>query len=304
MLLTSVFFFFYTDHLMLNGSSPLKMTSKLLWAAFTLAALTLSITLSLQPEPQKVLLVSFDGFRWDYLNRVPTPHFHAVMKNGVHVKQVTNIFITKTYPNHYTLVTGLFAENHGIVANDMFDPVLNKSFSLDSMNIYDSEFWEEAIPIWITNQKAGHTSGAAMWPGSDVKIHESFPTHYMRYNESVSFEDRVAKIIEWFTAKEPIHLGLLYWEDPDDMGHHFGPDSPLMGPVISDIDNKLGYLIQTLKEAKLWNTLNLIITSDHGMTQCSEEKVIELDQYLDKDHYILIDQSPVAAILPKEGELD
>ncbi|XP_048661370.1 ectonucleotide pyrophosphatase/phosphodiesterase family member 5 isoform X2 [Marmota marmota marmota] len=282
----------------------MKMTSKLLSASFALTALTLSTTFSLQPDQQKVLLVSFDGFRWDYLFKVPTPHFHYIMKYGVHVKQVTNIFITKTYPNHYTLVTGLFAENHGIVANDMFDPILNKSFSLDHMNIYDPKFWEEATPIWITNQRAGHASGAAMWPGADVKIHKSFPTYYMPYNESVSFEDRVAKIIEWFTSKEPINLGLLYWEDPDDMGHHLGPDSPLMGPVISDIDHKLGYLIQMLKKAKLWNVVNLIITSDHGMTQCSKERVIELDQYLDKDQYTLVDQSPVAAILPKEGKFN
>ncbi|KAM9665726.1 ectonucleotide pyrophosphatase/phosphodiesterase family member 5 isoform 1-T2 [Trichechus inunguis] len=280
------------------------MTSKLLWASFILATLMRSTTFSLQPGQQKVLLVSFDGFRWDYLYKVPTPHFHYVMKYGVHVEQVTNIFITKTYPNFYTMVTGLFAESHGIVSNDMFDPILNKSFSLDHMNIYDSEFWEEATPIWITNQRAGHTSGAAMWPGTDVKIHKTFPTHYMPYNESVSFEDRVAKIIEWFISKEPINLGLLYWEDPDDAGHHLGPDSPLMGPVISDIDNKLGYLIRMLKKAKLWNMLNLIITSDHGMTQCSEDRIIELDQYLDKDLYILIDQSPVAAILPKEGKFD
>uniref|UniRef100_A0A2K6MNF7 Ectonucleotide pyrophosphatase/phosphodiesterase family member 5 n=1 Tax=Rhinopithecus bieti TaxID=61621 RepID=A0A2K6MNF7_RHIBE len=260
------------------------MTSKFLLVSFILAALSLLTTFSHQPDQQNVLLVSFDGFRWDYLYKVPTPHFHYVMKYGVHVKQVTN--------------------NHGIVANDMFDPIWNKSFSLDHMNIYDSKFWEEATPIWITNQRAGHTSGAAMWPGTDVKIHKCFPTHYMPYNESVSFEDRVAKIIEWFTSEEPINLGLLYWEDPDDMGHHLGPDSPLMGPVISDIDNKLGYLIQMLKKAKLWHTLNLIITSDHGMTQCSEERLIELDQYLDKDHYTLIDQSPVAAILPKEGKFD
>ncbi|XP_062042195.1 ectonucleotide pyrophosphatase/phosphodiesterase family member 5 [Lepus europaeus] len=280
------------------------MTPQLLLVSFVLAALTLETTFSLQPDQQKVLLVSFDGFRWDYLYKVPTPHFHYIMQSGVHVKQVTNIFITKTYPNHYTLVTGLFAENHGIVANDMFDPILNKSFSLDDMNIYDSEFWEEATPIWVTNQREGHSSGAAMWPGADVKIHNSFPTHYMPYNESMSFEERVAKIIEWFTSKEPINLGLLYWEEPDDMGHHLGPDSPLMGPVISDIDKKLGYLIQMLKNAKLWNTVNLIITSDHGMTQCSKQRVIELDQYVDKEHYTLIDRSPVAAILPKEGKFD
>ncbi|KAI5941138.1 ectonucleotide pyrophosphatase/phosphodiesterase family member 5 [Manis javanica] len=280
------------------------MTSKLPWVCFILAALIPSITFSLELDQEKVLLVSFDGFRWDYLYRVPTPHFHYVMKYGVRVKQVTNIFITKTYPNHYTLVTGLFAENHGIVANDMFDPILNKSFSLDNMNIYNSEFWEEATPIWITNQRTGHTSGAAMWPGTDVEIHKSFPTHYMPYNESISFEDRVAKIIEWFTSEEPINLGLLYWEEPDDTGHNLGPDSPLMGPVIADVDKKLGYLIQMLKKAAVWDRLNLIITSDHGMSQCSEGRVIELDQYLAKDHYSLIDQSPVAAILPKEGKFD
>ncbi|XP_004710938.1 ectonucleotide pyrophosphatase/phosphodiesterase family member 5 [Echinops telfairi] len=289
---------------MLRQSSTLKMTWKLLWVPFLLAAWALPTTSSLHPDQPKVLLVAFDGFRWDYLYKVPTPHFHSVMKYGVHVKQVTNIFITKTYPNFYTMVTGLFAESHGIVSNDMFDPVLNKSFSLDHMDIYDSEFWEAATPIWITNQRAGHSSGAAMWPGTDVKIHGTFPTRYMPYNQSIPFEERVAKIIEWFTSKEPINLGLLYWEDPDDMGHHLGPDSPLMGTVISDIDNKLGYLIKMLKKAKLWGTLNLIITSDHGMTQCSEERIIELDQYLDRDHYVLIDQSPVAAILPKEGEFD
>ncbi|KAM6182114.1 ectonucleotide pyrophosphatase/phosphodiesterase family member 5 [Erethizon dorsatum] len=280
------------------------MISKHLLVSFTIAILTLSTTFSLRPDQRKVLLVSFDGFRWDYLYKVPTPHFHELMKHGVHVKQVTNIFITKTYPNHYTLVTGLFAENHGIVANDMFDPILNKSFSLDHMNIYDSEFWEEATPIWITNQQAGHASGSAMWPGADIKIHKSFSTHYMPYNESISFEERVAKIIEWFTSEEPINLGLLYWEEPDDMGHQLGPDNPLMGPVISDTDHKLGYLIRMLKKAKLWNVVNLIVTSDHGMTQCSKERVIELDQYLDRDHYTLIDKSPVAAILPKEGKLD
>uniref|UniRef100_F7C789 Ectonucleotide pyrophosphatase/phosphodiesterase family member 5 n=1 Tax=Monodelphis domestica TaxID=13616 RepID=F7C789_MONDO len=271
---------------------------------FTLSALTFSVAFSELQHEQKILLVSFDGFRWDYIYRVPTPHFHYIMKYGAYVKQVTNVFVTTTYPNHYTLVTGLYPESHGIIANDMYDSTRNKTFSLEDMNIYDSEFWEDATPIWITNQGAGHNTGAAMWPGTDVKIHGKFPTYYLPYNESVSFEDRVRRLIEWFKSKKPINLGLLYWEDPDEMGHNLGPDNPLMDSVISDIDNKLGYLISELNKEKLWDKMNLIITSDHGMTQCSGEKIIELDQYVDPNDYILIDHSPVRAILPKKGKFD
>uniref|UniRef100_A0A8B9QZN2 Ectonucleotide pyrophosphatase/phosphodiesterase family member 5 n=1 Tax=Anas platyrhynchos TaxID=8839 RepID=A0A8B9QZN2_ANAPL len=252
---------------------------------------------------RKVLLVSFDGFRWDYIYKVSTPSFHYAMENGVHVKQLTNVFITKTYPNHYTMVTGLYAESHGIVANEMYDPILNETFSLNNMDIHSS-IREKASPIWVTNQMEGHKTGAAMWPGTDVKIHGVLPTYYMPYNESVSFEDRVARFIDWFKLEEPINFGLLYWEQPDEMGHVLGPENPLMGPIISDIDKKLGYLMFELKKAKLWNVINVIITSDHGMSQSSSERLIELDQYVNRELYQVIDHSPAVAILPKEGKLD
>ncbi|XP_043366069.1 ectonucleotide pyrophosphatase/phosphodiesterase family member 5 isoform X2 [Dermochelys coriacea] len=270
------------------------------WGVLAVCMMTFPSTLCFQQDQSRVLLLSFDGFRWDYIYKVPTPNFHYIMKNGAHVKQVTNVFITKTYPNHYTMVTGLYAESHGIVANEMYDPVLNKTFSLNSMNIYNSKFWEEACPIWVTNQMEGHRTGAAMWPGTDVKIHGVSPTHYMFYNESVSFEDRVDKLIDWFTSEEPINFGLLYWEQPDAMGHVLGPENPRMGTVISEIDDKLGYLVSELKKAKLWDTLNIIITSDHGMTQSSLERLIELDRYVARELYTMVDHSPVVAILPKE----
>ncbi|XP_009862817.1 PREDICTED: ectonucleotide pyrophosphatase/phosphodiesterase family member 5 [Apaloderma vittatum] len=266
--------------------------------------LFVSSAVPLQPAHPRVLLVSFDGFRWDYIYKVSTPNFHYAMENGVHVKQVTNVFLTKTYPNHYTMVTGLYAESHGIVANEMYDPILNETFSLNTMDIHNSKFWEQASPIWVTNQGEGHKTGAAMWPGTDVKIHGVFPTYYMPYNESVSFEDRVAKLIAWFTSEEPINFGLLYWEQPDEMGHILGPENPLMGPVITNIDQKLGYLMSELKKAKLWDVINVIVTSDHGMSQSSPERLIELDKYVNRELYEVIDHSPAVAILPKEGRQD
>ncbi|XP_055491538.1 ectonucleotide pyrophosphatase/phosphodiesterase family member 5 [Leucoraja erinacea] len=263
---------------------------------------TLTGAVSLHHEQPKVLLVSFDGFRWDYIHKVPTPNFHYVMENGIHVNRVTNIFITKTLPNHYSLITGLYAESHGIVANEMYDKVLNKSFSMEGMEMFDPVWWERAYPLWITNQMQGHQSGTVMWPGTDVQIHGMYPTHYMKYNITVSFEDRVDQLIEWFRGIEPVNFGLLYWEEPDLSGHNLGPDNPLMDRIIADVDLKLGYLIAEIQKAGLWNTINLIVTSDHGMTQCSRERIIELDQYVDCELYTWIDFTPVSAILPKKGK--
>ncbi|XP_007901470.1 ectonucleotide pyrophosphatase/phosphodiesterase family member 5 [Callorhinchus milii] len=264
-----------------------------------LLCFTLTKVVSIQLDQPRVLLVSFDGFRWDYIYRVPTPHFKYIMENGIHVKRVTDVFITKTFPNHYSLVTGLYAESHGIVSNEMYDPDLNISFSMDKSNALNPVWWEEAYPLWITNQIQGHKSGAAMWPGTDVQIHGIFPTHYMPYNISVSFEDRVARLIDWFTGKDPVNFGVLYWEEPDISGHNLGPDSVLMNDIIADIDLKLGYLITQLQKAGLWETLNIIVTSDHGMAQCSKDRIIELDRYVNNELYTWIDFSPVSAILPK-----
>nr|XP_020459248.1 ectonucleotide pyrophosphatase/phosphodiesterase family member 5 [Monopterus albus] len=258
------------------------------------------------PDRPKLLLVSFDGFRWDYVDRVPTPNFHSLMNEGVTVEQVENAYITKTFPDHYSLVTGLYAETHGIVANEMYDPTLNRSFSMETDSIYDSRWWEEAVPLWVTIQKAGGRSGAAMWPGSDVKIHGLYPTQYLPYNASVSFETRVERIIEWLSApkEEAVDFGVLYWEEPDKSGHSLGPQSPRMDAVIVDIDEKLGFLINELKKARLYETVNLIVTSDHGMTQLFSDKIIELDEYVSRDLYTWVDKSPVVGILPKEGKLE
>ncbi|XP_023655386.1 ectonucleotide pyrophosphatase/phosphodiesterase family member 5 isoform X2 [Paramormyrops kingsleyae] len=274
-----------------------------------LGALVSAVALLLLPgcspeELSKLLLVSFDGFRWDYLHRVPTPNFDALIKDGVQVERVENVYITKTYPNHYTMITGLYAESHGIVANEMYDPNLNLTFNMDKMEIYDSRWWDEAVPLWVTNQIAGHRSGAVMWPGSDVKIHGIYPTYYLVYNASMPFQARVQRLIDWFKNEEAINFGILYWEEPDMSGHSLGPDSPQMEGVITDIDNKLGVLVEQLRDAGIFDQLNLIITSDHGMAELSTERIIALDDYIDGNLYSWIDKSPVVGILPKEGKFD
>ncbi|XP_006860666.1 PREDICTED: bis(5'-adenosyl)-triphosphatase ENPP4 [Chrysochloris asiatica] len=250
--------------------------------------------------PSKLLLVSFDGFRADYLQNYDFPHLQNFIKEGVLVEHVKNVFITKTFPNHYSIVTGLYEESHGIVANSMYDVVTEKHFS--DFNDKDPFWWNEAVPIWVTNQLQGNrSSAAAMWPGTDVAIHNVTLSYFMNYNASVSFKERLNTITAWLSNSDPpVTFATLYWEEPDASGHKYGPeDKKSMSTVLKEIDDHIGDLVHKLKMSGLWENLNVIITSDHGMTQCSVERLINLDDCINRTTYTLIDLTPVAAILPK-----
>ncbi|XP_073442641.1 bis(5'-adenosyl)-triphosphatase ENPP4 isoform X1 [Dendrobates tinctorius] len=253
----------------------------------------------------RLILVSFDGFRADYLLNFSLPNLQEFIDDGVLVREVKNVFITKTFPNHYSIVTGLYAESHGIVANSMYDKDTNQTFTVDNFSSKTNPvWWNEATPIWVTNQRAGRRSGSAMWPGSDVQIQNVTIKNFLPYNSSVSFAERVANITDWFTrANDPINFATLYFEEPDKSGHHYGPeDKGNMSNVLKTVDGYIGHLVAKLKEAKLWDTVNVIITSDHGMAQCSKDRVIVLDDCIGRGNYTLVDQTPVAAILPRKGD--
>ncbi|KAI5140544.1 Bis(5'-Adenosyl)-Triphosphatase Enpp4 [Manis pentadactyla] len=250
--------------------------------------------------PPKLLLVSFDGFRADYLQNYEFPHLQNFIKEGVLVEHVNNVFITKTFPNHYSIVTGLYEESHGIVANSMYDVITKKHFS--DFDDKDPFWWNEAVPIWVTNQlQENRSSAAAMWPGTDVPIHNITPSYFMNYSSSVSFKERLNNITMWLSnSNPPVTFATLYWEEPDASGHKYGPeDKENMHRVLKGIDDLIGELVHKLKVLGLWESLNVIITSDHGMTQCSKDRLINLDLCIDHSKYILIDLSPVAAVLPK-----
>ncbi|XP_027694133.1 bis(5'-adenosyl)-triphosphatase ENPP4 isoform X2 [Vombatus ursinus] len=249
----------------------------------------------------RLLLVSFDGFRADYLKKYELPHLHKFIEEGVLVEHVKNVFITKTFPNHYSIVTGLYEENHGIVANSMYDAETQKRFSESKDK--DPFWWNEATPIWVTNElEENRTSAAAMWPGTDVAIHNTTPFYFMNYNPSVTFGERLDNITKWLNNSDPlVTFATLYWEEPDASGHKYGPeDKEQMSTVLKEVDNHIGHLVHKLKMLGLWESLNVIITSDHGMTQCSKDKMIKLDACIDRSSYTIVDTTPVAAILPKE----
>ena len=256
----------------------------------------------------KVLIVSFDGFRWDYLARTNTPNFDRIVRHGVQARYgMKNAFITNTLPNHFTLATGLHEESHGIVGNTMFDPVLKEAFSLENRTQMSSPRWFDvgAEPIWVTNQlqtKNGR-SGCMQWVGCDAPIKGVAPTRHVPYTPEMSFETRIDNTIEWFKGPFPINLGLIYFEEPDETGHTFGPDSPEVTAMIESVDRVVGYLLNKLEEKDLLEDMNLIITSDHGFTETGPDRVVNLDDYIQPSTYRIFSSTPVAAILPNDGSI-
>ena len=273
--------------------------------------------------PSRVLLISFDGFRWDYIEKAnkagfPTPNFHTLMSGGVNVGKpgIKNSFITKTFPNHYTLVTGMYEENHGVVANNMFDPSVNETFNIKGNGTSES-FWfsngsqgaskyNGPMPIWNVNQKANiecknqRRSGVMFWPGSEAEVDGERPWRYMKYDSSLPNKTRINNVVGWFANKtEPINLGLLYFSEPDHLGHIVGPNSHKMMVMISELDALVGFLVERLKDENLFSDTNIIITSDHGMAQT--DNLIEIDKYVDPDMYKRFGGSPIWNILPVSG---
>ncbi|KAF7214894.1 bis(5'-adenosyl)-triphosphatase enpp4 isoform X2 [Nothobranchius furzeri] len=253
-----------------------------------------------QQGPPPLLLVSFDGFRADYLQRFSMPNLKLLYSQGVLVEQLTNVFITKTFPNHYSLVTGLYAESHGILASSMYDPISHKHFS--PRNDSDPMWWNGAEPLWLTALDTGYKTAAVMWPGSDVTIGNRTPTHFFPYNPGMTFRQRLENITNWMTGngqEQGVKFAALYWEEPDRSGHAFGPDNTTeMEKAMKEVDDDIGLLVSELNRTGLWGRVNLLVTSDHGMAQCSADRLIRLDDCLHPDNYTLVDLTPVAALIP------
>lgn len=251
-----------------------------------------------------VILISLDGFRWDYLEKANTPNLDFLSTNGVKAKALIPAFPTKTFPNHYTIVTGLYPEKHGIIANKMYDPKFKSTFSLGDRSSVEDGRWWGGEPVWVTTEKQGQISATLFWPGSEASIKGVRPTYWEKYDGKLEYKKRVQKVLDWLELplkKRPTFIA-LYFDEPDTQGHKYGPDSKEVKDAIHKVDTTLGQLMEALKQRGILEKVNIIITSDHGMTSIKPDKVIFLDDYIDLNTVEIIDWSPVLALYPHDGE--
>lgn len=253
---------------------------------------------------QTLLLISWDGFAFDYQEKAFTPNLDSLVAHGVKAQALEPVFPTKTFPNHYTQVTGLYPENHGIISNRMYDPSFKEFFSIGDASARDGK-WYGGEPIWVTAQKQGLKSATMFWPGSDAEINGYYPTFYYPFNGAVSAQARVKQVLDWMgMAQERPQLITLYFESIDKAGHNDGPDSQKIVDEIENLDQLLGDLLDGIRDMGIIGKINVILISDHGMTSVSREKVIFLDDYIDLSQFEVVNWSPVMELIPISGSGD
>ena len=284
------------------------MTRRRLFFSSLLVGLCLSIVNAQQPIKDlkpTVILISLDGFRYDYLDKYHPPTMEALAKGGVRAKWMIPSFPTKTFPNHYTIVTGLYPEHHGIVENNVYD--FGEVFKMDDRPQVRDPKWWWGEPIWVTAEKQGQLASSYFWPGSEAKIMDTWATYWRSYNGRVPNTMRVDELLKYLdepVGKRPTML-VTYFSTTDDVGHEFGPDAVETKYAVLEVDMYIKRLMDGLRARKVDKKVNVIIVADHGMANVDVRRATFLDDYFDFDWTEkILWTNEIVQIFPKKGRTD
>jgi predicted AlkP superfamily pyrophosphatase or phosphodiesterase len=252
------------------------------------------------PSAPTVIVLSLDGWRWDYHTKAALPAVKRLIAGGVRAERLVPGFPSKTFPNHYSIVTGLYPGHHGVIGNTMTDPAIPGRFSLSNREQVGNAAWWGGEPLWATVIRHGRPAAALFWPGSEAAIGGVRPSEWAPYDATMPNDARVDRLLEWLdrpAAQRPALL-LSYFSDVDDAGHRFGPDSAELIAALLRVDRAIGRLLNGLDARGLAGQVNVVLVSDHGMAAASRDRLIVLSDYVDVDAIDVVDVNPNLAIVP------
>ncbi|KAG7475169.1 ectonucleotide pyrophosphatase/phosphodiesterase family member 7-like [Solea senegalensis] len=261
----------------------------------------------------KLLLISFDGFRWDYDQDVDTPNLDQVSVDGVKAKYITPPMLTMTSPSHFTTITGRWVEDHEVVHNMMYDAKTNLKLP-HKVTLSKSKWWDNGVlPLWITAQNQGLKTASFYFPGgganySGQAVNRALvEPHGLPDDNETEWQENIDKVMSWF-SEEDFDLVTLYYGEPDNVGHVKGPETADRKKIIEQIDRTIGYLRKTMGQHNLTDSLNVIITSDHGMTTIKKKPLVDeivLQKYLNLlklASFEILDYGGFGILTPRPGK--
>ena len=256
-------------------------------------------------SPAPVLLISIDGFRPDYLDRGLSPTLAMLARDGVRAEAMQPAFPSLTFPNHYTLVTGLTPDHHGIVNNTMDDPAIpGQRFSLSNrIAVGDERWWDAATPIWVSADRAGLRTATMFWPGSEAPIHGRRPDYWKPFDAKVTPTQRVDQVLAWLDLPPNLRPRFLtlYFDGVDHQAHAHGPDSAQVNTAIAEVDAALARLLAGLRERGIDRRIDIVIVSDHGMAATPPQQSIQLDDILKLADVEVVTLGVLAGIRARPG---
>jgi len=244
-----------------------------------------------------VLLVSLDGLRSEYLDQADTPTLDRLISEGAAAQSLVPPFPSKTFPSHWTQVTGLWPEHHGIVDNTIYDPTEDSWFSMTDDEATSDPAWWRGEPIWVRAERQGLRASTLFWPGSAAWP----PSTYVPYSGSLDWDARIEIVLDWLSGTDPPQFVTLYVAEPDGTGHAFGPSHPEVTRKVEAVDAWLGQLVAGLEERRL-DGVDLVVVSDHGMTEISSERMIFLDDAIDPYDHLISTWTPVTNLFTSDVE--
>ena len=246
-----------------------------------------------------VILISLDGFRWDYVNTYKPPALSAFIKDGVQAESLIPVFPSKTFPNHYSIATGMYPDKHGIIVNSFYNYNKEEIYSIGNREqVTDGSFYGGS-PLWVEAEQAGITSASFFFVGSEAEIKGVRPTYYYDYDGGVENSTRVNQALKWLDlpASERPHLITMYFSDMDDNGHKFGPNNEAeIKKSLFNLDAHLGDLFNGIEATGL--AVNIIVVSDHGMADLSVSNLIPLEDVTNDDLFLTVDNGSILNIHP------
>ncbi|MGI4830557.1 MAG: ectonucleotide pyrophosphatase/phosphodiesterase [Janthinobacterium lividum] len=242
-------------------------------------------TLAAQQSKHYVVLVSLDGFRYDYARKYGAPHLDAMAHEGASTPEgMLPSYPSVTFPNHYTLVTGLRPEHHGIAGMEFYDPDRHEEYRYSDSTKNSDGSWYYGTPLWVLAEQQGMRSACFFWPGSEAAIDGVRPSFYLHFDDHLDDEIRIDQVIAWLKLppEQRPHLITLYYSNVDHAGHTFGPDAPETRDAVHHVDDLMGTLREKLKMTGL--SVDLVVTADHGMVKAHGDPVV-LDTFADLSHF-------------------
>ena len=255
-----------------------------------------------QQKKPYVILISLDGFRYDYVEKHNATHIRELGNGGVHATAMMPSYPSLTFPNHYTLVTGLYPAHHGLVNNSFYDKSKNTTYSMSQPDKVRDSSWYGGTPLWSLAEQQKMVSASLFWVGSEAAVKGLRPSYYYNYTEKIPMSRRIEIVKEWLSLPADVrpHLVTFYLSEPDHSGHGSGPDAPETKSAVQMADSVVFALTQAV--AELHVPVNFVLVSDHGMTAVDQEHPLEIPAVVDPAKWIIPASGTIVELYAKNPD--